>query len=154
MAGLQLIGGTLRLPSSCVTNESVSASTKIDADKMQHVYKPGTNFDLAIAGTPANREEIVFVASQAGVIRGFHALLNDTGTSTSVAFDLNVNGSTVLSGDVTITHSDSDGVVSDGTISSPTLAIGDIVSIDMAVSSSTGAQGPFAWAEIEEETAP
>lgn len=152
MSQLKIVGGTIQMPSGAITNDNISGDSgaEIDADKLQHVYKPGTNFDLAIGGTPATREEIVFVASTAGTIRAFHALLNDTGTSTSVSFDLKVNGSSVLSATVDITHSTSDRDVVDGTISSPSLAVGDVVSIAMTATSTTGAQGPFAWAEIEE----
>jgi len=150
MAGLKLIGGTLTLETGSVVDESIDSGTNIDADKLQHVHKPGTNFDLAIGATPVAREEIVFVAGSAGVIRGFHALLNDTGTGTDVDFDLKVNGSTVLTGTVNITDSDADTAVVDGVLSSTALALNDVVSIELTVTTSTGAQGPFAWVDIEE----
>lgn len=143
--------GTLQLDSGSVTNEHVAGSTDIDSDKLQHLHKVGTNFDLAIGGTPAAREEIVYVCEAAtATVRGFHALLNDTGTNTDVTFDLKKNGTTILSGAVQIVHGDADKSIHDGTISSPSLVAGDILSIQLAVSSSTGAQGPFAWAEVDE----
>lgn len=143
----------LQLPSGSVVNEDISELTKIDNDKLQHLYKAGTGFALAIGGTPAAREEIVFVASTAGVIRGFHCLLNDSGTSTNVNFDLKVNGSTRLTGAVNYLHTDADRTVKDGTLSNAVLAPDDVVSISLAVTSATGAQGPFAWVEIEELSA-
>ncbi len=143
----------LSLGTGTVVDETISSSTDIDADKLEHLYKPGTCFALAIGGTPAAREEIVFVAQAAATIRGFHCLLNDTGTSTDVDFDLKVNGSSVLSAAVNITNSDTDKATQDGTVSSPSLTAGNVVSISLAVTSSTGAQGPYAWAVIE-ETAP
>jgi len=142
-----------QLPDSCVGDQEIKSDANIDADKMQHLYKPGTIFDLAIGATPVAREEVVFVASTAGTIRGFHAMLNDTGTSTDVDFDLKVNGSSVLSSVVNITNADSDRAVADGSINTPAVSVGDVVSISLAVTSSTGAQGPFAWAEIEETAA-
>ncbi len=154
MAGFRIDGGTVRLETGSVLDEMVSSSTNIDADKLQHAYKPGTNFDLPIGSTPVAREEIVFVASQAGTIRGFHCLLNDTGTTTDVDFDLKVDGVSVLSAVVNITDADVDRDVQEGTISSASLSAGDVVSISLAVTTSTGAQGPFAWADIEENTAP
>lgn len=144
------IGGTFTLAAGEVTDAAIATTTTIDADKLQHAYKPFTNFDLAIGATPVAREEIVFVAQTAGTIRNFHCLLNDTGTSTDVDFDLKVNGSSVLSAAVNVTHSDSDRAVKDGTINSASLSADDVVSIELAVTSSTGAQGPFAWAVIEE----
>lgn len=146
-------GGTFTPDNNSINNEHINASTDIDADKLEHMYKAGTNFDLAIGATPVARHEIVFVASTAGTIRGFHCLLNDTGTTTNVDFDLRVNGSTVLSAVVNVTNADSDRAVKDGTISSASLAVDDVVSINLAVTTSTGAQGPFAWVEIQELSA-
>jgi len=145
-------GGTFSLPDGSVTDESISQNTNVDADKLQHLFGHpcATCFDLGIGDTPAGKEEIVFVAGTAGVIRGFHCLLNDTGTSTNVDFDLKVNGASVLSSAVNITHSAADRDVSDGTISSAAIAAGDVVSISLAVTSATGAQGPYAWVLIEE----
>jgi hypothetical protein len=154
MPGARWTGGTFTLEAGVVVNESIASSAAIDADKMQHTYKPGTNFGFAVGGTPTTREEIVFVASQAGTIRGFNALLNDTGTSSNITFDLKKNGSTVLSGVVTITNATADRSVQAGSVSATTFAADDVLSIAMAVSSSTGAQGPFAWIELEENQAP
>lgn len=144
------VSGSLGLTAGSVSDATVAASAAIDADKLEHLYKPGTNFDLAIAGTPATREEIVFVASGAATVRAFHCLLNVTGTSTNIDFDLKKNGTTILSAVVNIANTDADGLVKDGTISGGTLMADDIISISMAVTTSTGAQGPMAWLELTE----
>ncbi len=65
-------------------------------------------------------------------------------------FDCKKNGTTILSSVVNITHSDADRAVKDGTLSVTTVAADDVISISLAVTSSTGAQGPFAWVEIQE----
>lgn len=151
MAGTAKLVGTITYPNGEIVNEHISSSAAIDSDKLQHLHKAGTCFALAIAATPVAREEIVYVCeASAAVVRGFHALLNDTGTSTSVTFDLKKNGTTILSGVVTIAHTDADKTVKDGSFASTALVAGDILSIQLAVSSSTGAQGPYAWAEIDE----
>lgn len=147
------VGGTFTLGAGEVSNENIASTANIDNDKLQHLYKAGTAFGFAIGGTPTTKEEIVFVASTAGTLRGFHCLLNDTGTTTSIAFDVKKNGTTMLTGAVTITHSDTDGAVSDGTLSVTSFAADDIISIAMTVTSNTGAQGPYAWAELEETAA-
>ena len=136
--------------SGSISNDAISSTAQIDADKLEHLYKHGTTFDLAKTATPVAREEIIHVAEGVGVLRGFACLLFDTGTSTNIDFDLKVNASSVLDSVVNITHSDGDGTTQDGTITSTALADGDIVSISLAVTSSTGAQGPFAWVTIEE----
>ena len=154
MPGARWTGGTFTLEAGVVVNESIASGAAIDADKMQHTYKPGTNFGFTTSGTPTSRHEPVFVASQAGTVRGFAALLTDTGTSTSITFDLLKNGVTMLSSVVTITNATADRAVQAGTLSVTSFAADDVLSINMAVSSSTGAQGPFAFIEIEENSAP
>lgn len=144
---------SFQLPSGSVVNEDISDATDIDADKLEHVYKPHTDFNLDVGDTPVTTEKIVFTASTAGTIRAFHCLLNESGTSTDIDFDLEVNGSSVLSAAVNYVHGDGDGTVKDGTINSASLSVDDIVSIVMTVTSATGAQGPFAWVEIEETAA-
>lgn len=136
---------TVHHKSGSVTNAAITGSAGIDYDKLDHYELIVTNFDLPIGTTPAAREEIVFVARTAGVIRSFHAGLNDTGSSTNIDFDLNVNGSTVLSAVVNVDHGDADRLNVAGTISSSTLAAGDVVSVSLEdLVATTGAQGPFA----------
>ena len=108
---------------------------------------------MAIGGTPVTREETVFVASSAGTIRGFHYTLTDSGTSTSIAWDLKKNGTTVLSSPGSSVHGDGDRVVEDGALSVTTFAADDHLSISMTVTSATGAVGPFAWVVVEEAAA-
>ena len=136
------------------SNFSNSSSDRLTSSKQIHVVKAFTNFDLPIASTPAAREEIVYVAPAAATVKLFRAMLNDTGTSTSVTFDLKKNGVSILSGTINITHSDSDRTVKDGSLSGTSLAADDVLSIQLAVSSSTGAQGPYAEVYIEESGTP
>lgn len=148
--------GTLTLDPGSVANQHISnaAADQIDSSKQKHIHRAMTNFDLAIGGTPATREEVVYVATAAATVKLFRAMLYDTGTSTSVTFDLKKNGSTILSGTISVTHSDSDRTVKDGTISNTTLAADDVLSILLTVSSSTGAQGPYSEVWIEESGTP
>lgn len=146
--------GDLTLGAGVIRDEHIAADAAVGVAKQKHAYIKGTNFDLAIGATPVAREEVVYVANGAGTIRGFHAMLNDSGTNTDVDFDLKVNGVSVLSGVVTIVHGDGDRTVLDGTIATPALTDGDVVSIQLIVTSSTGAQGPFAWVNIAEDSAP
>lgn len=145
-------GGTL-VPGTVIGTD-VSLTANILAQSMQHCFKPGCNFSQAIGATPATREEIVYTASGPGTVNGFHALLNDTGSSTSVGFDLKKNGTTVLSAPVTITNADTDREVVDGTLSGNSFIAGDVFSIAMTVSSATGATGAFAFMALTENQAP
>lgn len=145
--------GTLIVDDGVIKNRHISNQSAdiIAAQKVEHIYKMGTNFDLAIAATPVAREEIVWVASGEGTILGFHALCNDTGTSADVDFDLKKNGTTCLSAAINVTNSDSDGAVKDGTLSVTSFVADDIFSIQLSTTTTTGMQGPFAWAEFEED---
>lgn len=142
----------LILPNGSVRDEHIlsSASSKLDADKLQHIHKPATAFALAIGGTVASREEIVFVASTAGTIRAFHCTCNVGGTTGDSDFDLKVNGVSVLSAAVNFANGDADKLIKDGTVSDPSLTTDDIVSISVTRNSSHDGTGPFAWVEIEE----
>lgn len=146
--------GTLAPDPGSIKNQHVSNQVAdiVSADKLQPFIQPRTNFATAIAGTPATREEIVHVASSASTIRGFHTVLT-SGASTNITFDLKVNGSSVLSSTVSYTTSGTR-VVKDGTLSSTSLVAGDVVSIAMTVTVSTGASGPLAWVNISETQAP
>lgn len=133
------------------SNQSVDI---LKADKVQFIKIVETDFGFVIGGTPTTKEILRYVASGDGDIRGFHALLNDTGTTTGITFDLKKNGTTVLSSPISITHADADKLVKDGTLSVTTFTADDVISILMTVTTSTGAQGPFAWAVITEDSAP
>lgn len=134
------------------THISNTAADMISATKVQPFVDPSTNFGLAIAGTPATLEEIIYVAEGAETINGFHTLLT-SGASTNITFDLKKNGSSILTGVITY-NSAGTRTVKDGTLSSTTLAAGDVLSVAMTVTTSTGASGPRAWANILKAAVP
>lgn len=150
------INGTIILDAGNVNNSHFSnaSADRLTTDKQVHVLRASTSFILAIGGTPVTREEVVYVATAASTVRLFRAMLYDTGTSTSITFDLKKNGVSILSSTISITHSDADKTVKDGTLSSTTLAADDVLSIAMTVSSSTGASGPWAEVWVEESGTP
>jgi hypothetical protein len=156
MAQMQIVGGTFQPPSGCVTNDSVSATAAIAVGKVVHLVPKFTTFGFDFDDTPTTKEFIVHVSKIAGTIRNFRVGLRDTGSSTSVAFDLrkynagNTSGVSVLSGTVTLTHGTTDRALQTGTISSPTTVADDWFTILMTVSSATGAVGPYAEVEFEE----
>lgn len=135
-----------------ISNQS---GDEIDASKLKHVHRPFTNCGTAIGGTPATREELVFVARNACVVKEFFCGLAIDGSSSSMTFDLKKNGTSILTSAVTVTHSTGDGVVVQGTLgASVNLSAGDRLSIALTVSSATGAQGPFAGAVVTETGEP
>ena len=148
------ITGTITLDSGQVLDTHIGSSAAIDADKMQHVYHGFTNFGLEYNAAPAAKVFVAYVATQAGTIRGFHCGCYDTGTASSITFDLKKNGTTVLTAVVTVTNAETDRVTYDGTLSVTTFAADDVFTIHLAQSSTTGMTGPYAWIDVEENLAP
>ena len=133
-----------------ITKQHVSPSADLPSSSMRHIFKPSTDFGLAIGATPTAAEKIIYVASGTATILGFHGLVNADGSSASITMDLKKNGVSILSAPITITNSTGDRVPVDGVLTSTTLTSDDVLTVVLAVSSSTGMQGPFAWVVIEE----
>jgi len=155
LGNVNMAGATsVQHKAASVTNADIAAGAGIDYSKVDSLAIAISNFALAIGATPVAREEIVHTCRAAGTMRFFYAGLNDTGTSTSVTYDLKKNGTTMLSAVVTVAHTDSDRQNKQGTLSVTTVAAGDVISMQLAVSSSTGAQGPFSVCGISYESTP
>lgn len=134
---------------------SNNSADRIEAAKLEHVHRAWTNFGLAIGDTPTTKEVLVFVAENACTVEKFSAMLDDTGTTTDIDFDLQKNGTSILSSVLTITNTDTDGEELVGTLGAGVaLAAGDRLSIAMTVNTSTGAKGPFAQACVTETGEP
>lgn len=138
-----------RFPSGCITNREVSNSdgNQITQDKLYHLTKYTERFGLAIGATPTTQEVILFQADKAGQLGpDISAALNDSGTSTSVSFDVKKNGTTVLSAAISVVHGTGDRVQVAGAFASTAAqayAVGDVISCAVTASSTTGAQGPM-----------
>ena len=129
---------------------SAAQADALTRDQTRHLHVKTCHFNFVIGDTPTTKEVIIHVAQGAGVVRRYAVGLNDTGTSTSVAFELKKNGTTILSAAKTIAHTDTDKTSYAATISISTYVAGDIFSALETVSSSTGATGPFAVATFDE----
>ncbi len=149
-------GGNLTLGANTVSDQQVASNAAISVDKLQHAYKPYSAFGQPIGGTPVNFEEIVYVATNNGVVRSFEALLNVVGAGpTSIAFDLLKNGVSILSAPITIAS----GVqvnrqIVTAAIASAAFIAGDVFSMRLTQSGNAGAQGPFATAGFSEVAGP
>lgn len=145
------------LPGTLTTSEfSNSQSNALTRDQTRHLFCKTTSFGQLVGDTPTTKEILLHIAQSAGTVRQFQACLEETGSSTSITFDLKKyaagasSGSTVLSAVVTVTNSDTDGTVESGTINAPTYSAGDRFYALMTVSSSTGAAGPECQAVFDE----
>ena len=135
---------------SPVLDGDVSSGANIAASKLQQQRFLSTSFNLDRGDTPVATHSTVCIASNAGTLKTFTCSLADTGTTTNVNFDLKVNGSSVLTAVVNITNSETDDQGYGGTITSSAISAGDVISIDLAVTTSTGALGPFAQVVFNE----
>ena len=133
-----------------ITNQHVSPTADLPSSCVRHIFKPSTDFGLSTGSTPVSADKIVYTASGTGTIKGFHGLVNESGSSASITMDLKKNGVSILSAPITITNSTGDRIPVDGVLTSTTLTSDDVLTVVLAVSSSTGMQGPFAWVVIEE----
>lgn len=136
--------GTVTITAATITDTDINASANIAASKQKHQGDARTTFGLDYDATPTAQTRTLHVATGSETLRGVRFMLHDTGTSTDIDFDLLVNDSSVLDAVVNFVHGDADGTVKTGTITSASLTAGDRVTVDVAITSSTGAQGPFA----------
>lgn len=147
--------GSISLNTGSITNQhfSSAAADILQAAKVQHIYHGDTNFALPVGGTPISAEYIVWVANVVGTILDFQALLAAVGSVSNMSFDLLKNGVSVLSALAVITNANTNRQVVAGTLSSNSFVIGDVFSIKLVMTTNTGAQGPYAFARFQENTA-
>lgn len=154
------ISANTNIPSDgSVTDAKVSgtASTPIDADKLEHIREVVCDFGIAATAAPAaDVYKIVYRAKGAATVRRFAAILLDTGTTSNVKFDLrkasagSSSYSTILNATVDFTHSDTDNTAKTGSLLSSTLAAGDVLVAFMDYTSATGVVGPAVFLEVDE----
>lgn len=154
-----LTANTLVPTDGTVTNAKVSgsASSPVDADKLEHIKTIPCGFGVdATAAPSADVVWPIYRARGSATIRGFDAILLDTGTSSDVKFDLlkatagSATTSTVLTGTVDFTHGDTDNTAKSGTLSSSTLVAGDVLWAKMDYTSATGVLGPAVFLTVDE----
>jgi hypothetical protein len=153
--------GTIRveainLPRESVEDRHILTAAQIDESKLKHVHTLKTNFGFDASGTPTTKTVILHKAGSAGKITGCRALLFNSGTTTAIAFDVQVNGVSILSATIDLVHGTGDKVAVAGALAvNPTsIAADDLVTAIMTVTSNTGALGPFLEVNLVENTAP
>jgi len=142
------VGGTFTPSSGSVDDDKVAAAAAIDPQKVTQQYIATSHFGLEIDDTVTGTIEFpVWFATAAQTVQAVFAVMEDSGTSTDIDFDLfkytASTGATILSAPINIVHGTGDGTKVDGSISSATLASGDMLTCKMTVTSATGALGPL-----------
>lgn len=144
---------TMTLPSGCVDDEAMSSVSGKETSllKQRHLIRKEMRYGLAIGATPVTTTEMITRAKAAGNLRNFTAMLNVAGSASSMTFDLKKNGTTVLSAPITITNATGNQTPVAGSFAgSVAYVAGDIFTTVLTVTTSTGAQGPYADVEFDE----
>ena len=139
---------TVVLSSGCVSNSNVSASAGIVASKLEHQYQP--IYAQESATTAASEVRTLFIARGAGSLTSFNVgnIVACIGGAT-IVFDLKKNGTTVLSGTVTINNSHTARQQVAGTISSASFISGDVFELHITASAGGGTLGKGAFAQVK-----
>lgn len=154
--GVQNVGNVQLVTAPVQGNQiaPLTSAQNVPASVCQFQFKAPTNFGLKIGDTPVAAEVIAYQADGAGQLTGFHGSVVTPGSSASVTLDLLKNGVTVLSATITLTNASTARAIYNGTISALTFVAGDLFSIKITVSSSTGMSGVSAYLNGYEITQP
>lgn len=142
-------GGNFSLGAGSVSDQHVASGAAIAASKLKHSYYPRTTFGAKIGDAPTTAEYIVHVANQTGVVNDFASSLNVVG-SADMTVDLKKNGVSILTAPIHLTNALSNRQVLAGVLASNSFVAGDVISMAVTVTTSTGASGLSAWAGITE----
>jgi len=127
-AGDVSFGKSVTLPAGTITDEKVAPGAKLSASKLQHQYERTIADDSN--ETPESFKSVVHVVHGAtGVLVGFQAGAVVAATGGSVDLNVKKNGTSVLTGVVTVDSGTAAYGTESGTFSSTALAAGDVLEI-------------------------
>ena len=151
--GRQALGGISMLTYP-LEGADIDPLAAIPGSAMNFCRSMGSAFGLKIGDTPVAGEFWLGTANNAGTVKGVHASVTVPGSAASVTIDVKKNGTTILSGVITLTNATGARVRVDGSISVPSFAKDDEFTAVLAVGSSTGMQGVKVWLDTEENGQP
>jgi len=143
---------SMTLPSGTVTNNSIIALAGIQAEKLEHQHKIVYAQGSAVTAADARNPVFVVTGLTADIISiKAGSVAANVGDST-VAVDILKNGTTVLSGPISLDSGDAAYDLVSGTISVATLAQDDVleVNIDATIGTGTLALGLFVIITLHE----
>lgn len=144
---------SVNLPSECVEDRHVEAGAGIDSDKLEHQHR--VTYGQANTAAVDETRIIHVVHGTTGEVIAFVAgsIAKAVGDATCTV-DLKKNGTTVLTGVITLDSGNTNRVAEAGTLSGTvTLAVGDVleVVIDGTIGTGTLPTGVFCSATIKED---
>lgn len=125
------------LNANCVGDAQVNAANPIACAKLKHQHAV-TKGQVHSTNASAERR-VMHIVNGAGVISKFRVTqtLAATGDSTAT-IDLYKNGASILSSTIVINNGQADRAITDGALSSTTIAAGDVLEVVQTVSAGTG----------------
>jgi hypothetical protein len=143
---------TLSPPAGCITNAAIEALAGIDATKVDHQHRmvysqPNT--------TATSETRMLFVCYGAtGTVIAFRAgSIVAALTTATVTLDLKKNGTSILTGVITLDNANTARVVEAATISSASLVTGDVLEVVITATAGGGTlpTGVFCSLTVNEE---
>lgn len=143
---------TFSFPTASVNDGAVETNAGISADKLERKTKE--TYAQGNVTAVSDTRCIAIISGATGTITKFSAgsIVANIGAAT-VTFDLKKNGTTVLSAVVTTDSGDSAYDLVDGTISSASVLVDDVLTIVLVATAGGGtlATGVFAFVELDED---
>lgn len=144
---------SMTFPAGAVGNADVAGAAGLAATKLEHQYEPVFN-QVHGSAAATERRVIHVVRGATGDLISFKAgvVVANIGAAT-IDIDLLVNGSSVLSAAIQLDSGDAAYAIVEGTITSATLAVGDVIEVDVTATAGGGTlgQGLFALPVIRED---
>jgi hypothetical protein len=140
-------------PASCITDAAIAAGAGIDASKVDHQHHPG--FSQPNAAATSETRAIFVCRGNAGSVEALKVgSIGVAVGNATVTVDLKKNGTSILTGVVTLNSSNTARVSVSGTLTgSNALVAGDLLEIVIVATIGTGTlpTGVYAFATVNEE---
>lgn len=125
-----------------IVNSDIATGAGIETGKLVHQHIFVVDFNLDDADTPVTTEMTFYIPAGNSTIKSVKAWLVDTGSTTDIDFDVEIDGTSALTGVVNLTNTDVNMTPTSGTIATASAAGGSYLTATMTVTSATGALGP------------
>ena len=135
-------------------NAAVQAAAGINASKLEHQYQPVVSQALGVDAASEARVIHVVKGATADVVAFRAGAVTPAGATTTVTVDLKKNGTTILSGVITLDNSQAAyELESAAGFTSTDLVTGDVLTVHFALTGSNEPQGCFAQLIVREDAA-
>jgi hypothetical protein len=145
--------GGLTIPSGSVTDDAVKAAAGVQASKLQQRPPRKVNLSDHATAVAASRRQIHYVYGATASILAFGVVASvAAGSASSATVDLKKNGTTILTGTITLDNGTAAFVLKQGVLASADLVQGDVLEADVtAVAGANVPKGVTAYLWLNED---